>query len=203
MFAATDILVFCVQIAVLLLVAGVFWRPVAAVVLLTCGLCGLAFALVGQGSGWLVVGVFAVFCAWRSLQVSFFQVKYAGLDVFSVKAPEKAPSETELLDKLVQRMSELHTARRERAAAAKAAAAAAAPASASDTTGDPAQTGARRSRSERRAGSRRLSGPAARRELPGNGEAEPGADDLPALPHSPEERKKRLDTSKTSPKAVA
>ena len=203
MFAATDILVFCVQIAVLLLVAGVFWRPVAAVVLLTCGLCGLAFALVGQGSGWLVVGVFAVFCAWRSLQVSFLQVKYAGLDVFSVKAPEKAPSETELLDRLVQRMSELHTARQERAAAAKAAAAAAAPASASDTAGDPAQAGGRRSRSERLASSRRLSRPAARRELPGKGESEPGADDLPALPHSPEERKKRLDTSKTSPKAVA
>ena len=203
MFAATDILVFCIQIAVLLLVAGVFWRPVAAVVLLTCGLCGLAFALVGQGSGWLVVGVFAVFCAWRSLQVSFLQVKYAGLDVFSVKAPEKAPSETELLDRLVQRMSELHTARQERAAAAKAAAAAAAPASASDTAGDPAQAGGRRSRSERLASSRRLSRPAARRELPGKGESEPGADDLPALPHSPEERKKRLDTSKTSPKAVA
>jgi hypothetical protein len=100
-------------------------------------------------------------------------------------------------------MSELHTARQERAAAAKAAAAAAAPASASDTAGDPAQAGGRRSRSERLASSRRLSRPAARRELPGKGEAEPGADDLPALPHSPEERKKRLDTSKTSPKAVA
>ncbi len=203
MLAATDLLVFSVQIAVLLLVAGVFWRPVAAVVLLTCGLCGLAFALVGQGSGWLVVGVFAVFCAWRSLQVSFLQVKYAGLDVFSVKAPEKAPSETELLDKLVQRMSELHTARQERAAAAKAAAASTASASPLEKAEASAQAGGRRSRSERLASSRRLSRTGSRRDLPGRDEAEAGADDLPALPHSPEERKKRLDTSKTSPKAVA
>jgi hypothetical protein len=203
MLALSDILVFSVQIGVLLLVAGVFWRPVAAVVLLTCGLCGLAFALVGQGSGWLVVGVFAVVCAWRSLQVSFLQVKYAGLDVFSVKAPKKAPSETELLDKLVQRMSELHTARQERAAAAKAAAAADASASPSQTADPSASAGGRRSRSERLSSSRRLSRPGSRRELPGKDEADGAADDLPALPHSPEERKKRLDTSKTSPKAVA
>ena len=203
MLAASDMLVFSIQIAVLLLVAGVFWRPVAAVVLLTCGLCGLAFALAGQGTSWLVVGVFAVFCAWRSLQVSFVQVKYAGLDVFSLKAPEKAPSETELLDRLVQRMSELHTARQERAATARAAAAATAPAGASETAGEPAQAGGRVSRSERLASNRRLSRATSRRELPGKGGADTAAEELPALAHSPEERKKRLDTSKTSPKAVA
>jgi len=200
MLAASDILVFSVQIAVLLLVAGVFWRPVAAVVLLTCGVCAVAFALVGQGSGWLVVGGFAVFCAWRSLQVSFLQVKYAGVDVFSVKAPDKAPSETELLDKLVTRMQELHTARRQRTAAAGA-----------DTTETTAESagpdtasgvGGRRARSERLSGSRRLSR-AARRELPGTTTPEAESEELPALTHSPEDRKKRLDTSKTSPKAVA
>jgi hypothetical protein len=201
MLAATDILVFCVQIAVLLLVAGVFWRPVAAVVLLTCGLCGLAFALLGQGSGWLVVGVFAVFCAWRSLQVSFLQVKYAGLDVFSVKAPERAPSETELLDKLVQRMSDLHTARQQRAAAARATAEA--QAAKSESQAPMAQpTGSRRTRAERLSSTRRVSASAAPRDLPGK-TAGAEAEDQPALPHSAEERKKRLDTSKTSPKAVA
>lgn len=201
--AASDILVFCVQIAVLLLVAGVFWRPVAAAVLLTCGLCAVAFALIGQGSAWMVVGSFAMFCAWRSLQVSFLQVKYAGLDVFSLKAPEKAPSETELLDRLVARMSELHTARQERAEAAKAAATAKAPAGTSETAGEPARAGGRVSRSERLASSRRLSRTTSRRELPGKGEADTAAEEMPALPHSPQERKKRLDTSKTSPKAVA
>jgi hypothetical protein len=208
MFAATDILVFCVQIAVLLMVAGVFWRPVAAVVLLTCGLCGLAFALAGQGSSWLVVGVFAVFCAWRSLQVSFLQVKYAGLDVFSVKAPEKAPSETELLDKLVARMSEFHTTRQARAVAAKAAAAEAKPARGAAEPDAGSGSGRRARTPERLSTTRRLSRTASRRELPGRtGEGraaeDAAAEELPALPHSPEERKKALDTSKTSPKAVA
>ncbi|MBK1671342.1 hypothetical protein CKO28_25405 [Rhodovibrio sodomensis] len=201
MFAATDILVFCVQIAVLLLVAGAFWRPVAAVVLLTSGLCGLAFALLGEGSSWLVVGAFAVFCAWRSLQVSFLQVKYAGLDVFSVKAPDKAPSETELLDRLVARMSELHVARRERAAAAKAAAATA-PAATAEAAPETTALGGRRTRADRLS-SRRLSRPAARRDLSGTTNPDAESDDVPALPHSPDDRKKRLDTSKTSPKAVA
>jgi hypothetical protein len=201
MFAASDILVFSVQIAVLLLVAGVFWRPVAAVVLLTCGLCGVAFSLLGEGSSWLVVGGFAMFCAWRSLQVSFLQVKYAGLDVFSVKAPDKAPSETELLDKLVARMSEVHTARQARAAAAKAAAAAA-PAATSEAPAETTTTGGRRTRAERLS-SRRLARPATRGELSGKTNAEAESEDTPALPHSPDERKKRLDTSKTSPKAVA
>lgn len=201
MLAASDILVFSVQIAVLLLVAAAFWRPVAAVVLLTCGLCGVAFAAIGQGSGWLVVGSFAVFCAWRSLFVSFLQVKYAGLDVFSVKAPEKAPSETELLDKLVARMSEVHAARQERAAAKAAAAEAQAAKAAAEP--DPAQVSNRRTRSERLSSTRRLSRPSSRRELPGKTDAETGTEEVPALPHSPEDRKKRLDTSKTSPKAVA
>lgn len=203
MFAATDILVFCVQIAVLLLVAGAFWRPVAAVVLLTCGLCGLAFALAGQGTSWLVVGVFAVFCAWRSLQVSFLQVKYAGLDVFSVKAPDKAPSETELLDKLVARMSELHTVRQARAAAAKPAAAEA-KASRGGAEPDAGPTNARRARTtERLSTTRRLARTGSRRELPDRTADQTAAEEAPALPHSPEERKKALDTSKTSPKAVA
>jgi hypothetical protein len=201
--AASDILVLSVQIAVLLLVAAVFWRPVAAVVLLTCGLCGLAFALAGQGTSWLVVGVFAVFCAWRSLQVSFLQVKYAGLDVFSVKAPEKAPSETELLDKLVARMNAYHAARQQRAAAARTDGARAQPRT-PEAENDAAQPPAgRRARSERLASSRRLSRQT-RRELTGKSGAqpapEPGTDQVPALPHNPDEPKK---STKTSPKAVA
>jgi hypothetical protein len=197
MLVVSDILVLCVQIAVLLLVAGVFWRPVAAVVLLTCGLCAVAFALLGQGSAWLVVGGFAVFCAWRSLQVSFLQVKYAGLDVFSVKAPEKAPSETELLDKLVARMTEFQATRQQRAATAKPAEA---PAKTIDAEPQPAQTSSRRTRAERLSSSRRLARPS-RAELPGKTAAD--GDEQPAPPHNPDDNKKRLDTSKTSPKAVA
>ncbi|MBK1698070.1 hypothetical protein [Rhodovibrio salinarum] len=206
MLAASDILVFSVQIAVLLLVAAVFWRPVAAVVLLACGVCGLAFALLGQGSGWLVVGVFAVFCAWRSLQVSFVQVKYAGLDVFSVKAPEKAPSETELLDKLVARMTEFNAVRRQRAEAAKAAAEAETVQAEPETAPANTRTNSRRERTERVSSGQRLDR-FARRQLAGKSSstrAMPETDEVPALPHDPDDaQKRRLDSTKTSPKAVA
>jgi hypothetical protein len=199
MLAYSDLLVFCVQIAVLLLVAGVFWRPVAAAVLLACGLCAVAFAAIGQGSAWLVVGGFAVFCAWRSLQISFLQVKYAGLDVFSVKAPEKAPSETELLDKLVARMGELHAARQARAAAAKTAQS---DAQASEAAQASAGREAGRTRPDRLSSGRRLSRPG-RRDLPGRTANAPQPEEAATTPHSPDDHKKRLDTSKTSPKAVA
>lgn len=207
MLALSDLFVFAVQVAVLATVAAVFWRPVAAVVLMASGAAGIALALVGQGWGWMLIGGFAIFAALRTLKVSFAQAKYLGVDMFSVVAPKTAPSETELLDRTIQRLSAVQEAHRARRAEAKAKAAAEAEKAAAEAA---ASTPARleRPRSSLAASKRasRLARVRAEGEpVPGKAPAEERTDGPAAGPHDPADgRTRKIDGNKTiPPKAVA
>jgi hypothetical protein len=203
MLALSDLFVLAVQAAVLATVAAVFWRPVAAVALMASGTAGIALALVGQGWGWMLIGGFAIFAALRALKVSFAQAKYLGVDMFSVVAPKTAPSETELLDRTIQRLSAVQAAHRARRAEAKAKAekaAAEAAASAPARLERPRPAVGTPKRASRLARVRAEGEPVA-----GKAPAEERTDGPAAGPHDPADaRTRKIDGNKTiPPKAVA